>query len=82
MCVYLEAMGVFQKRSTMYGDLWREYGVEDNLSHMRSKVARADRVLRARGEGGEARISESDLVDSPLDLINYSVFFIRNVRGR
>lgn len=80
MMVYLEAMSLFIQRNALYGDLWREYGPEDSLLHMRSKLARAE-VTHGRSKGDDADISEAELVDSPLDLINYSVFYIRNVRG-
>lgn len=71
--VFKEAMHIFEERNAEYGDLWREYGCEDNLLHMRSKLARTERSAKLKGFNAD--------LDSPLDLLNYTVFFIRNARA-
>ncbi len=81
MMVYIEAFSLFVQRNAMYGDLWRQYGAEDNLMHMRSKLARTNVSFDKWKEGGEDMPETEHVLDSPLDLINYSTFFVRNMRG-
>lgn len=81
MMVFIEAFSLFVQRNAMYGDLWREYGASDNLMHMRSKLARTEITHRKWLEGGEDMPDTDSVLDSPLDLINYCTFFIRNMRG-
>lgn len=70
LMVLLEAFGVFQEREAKYHSLWMQYGATDSYQHVRSKAARTQFYL----EGHE---DESD----PIDLINYTVFLIRNMRA-
>lgn len=70
LAVYLEAFRVFTEREEKYRSLWKQYGAVDSYHHVTSKAARTQFYL----EGFE---DESD----PIDLINYTVFLIRNVRA-
>jgi len=70
LTVLVECLKIFDERNSKYKDLWKEVGQDDNLHHMKHKVARVDMMFRS---------GETD-VDDALDLINYAVFFIRNGR--
>lgn len=75
MDVFREALELFEQRNNSddgYSDLWKEYGWEDSLVHMRSKLRRVEQRFR--------NLTSQDL-DDALDLLNYTVFFIRNVRA-
>jgi len=68
--VLFEAVALYEEREKKYKGLWKEGGVADSLRHITSKSAR----VHAIGEG------RTDL-DDALDLINYTVFLIRNFRA-
>lgn len=73
--VFAEALRLFEDRNngpSGYNDLWKQYGWEDNLVHMRSKLGRVRQ--RFDTDGGD----NQDLDDAH-DLLNYTTFFIRNV---
>lgn len=84
MAVFLDAMTIFQERNARYGDLWKEYGWRGNLLHVQSKAARVRRVwwdghrIQVPDLGTAVDHLQSDL-DDAYDLLNYTVFFIRNV---
>lgn len=74
--VFIEALRLFDQRNNGphgYRDLWKTYGWRDSLLHLRSKLRR---VLTRFDDQGAA---ERDL-DDAFDLLNYTTFFIRNVR--
>jgi len=85
MGVLVEAMGLYISRNALYGDLWKKKGANDSLHHMESKFLRTQTLhmvieqLQATGDGNKEAAAE--LLDSPLDLINYSAFYIQNVRA-
>lgn len=69
----LTALTIFDQRNTgHYDDLWKDFGWEDSLVHMRSKVSRATKLFREDS-------AEKDL-DDAYDLMNYTAFFSRNVK--
>lgn len=75
MSIMRRALELFDERNNSeagYEDLWKSYGWGDSLLHMRSKLSRVER--RFREQAG----AQQDL-DDAYDLINYTVFFIRNV---
>lgn len=70
LAVFMQAYEIFSEREGKYKSLWQQYGAVDSYQHVRSKAARTQFYL----EGHE---DESD----PIDLINYAVFLVRNVRA-
>lgn len=66
---FVEAMKIYEKRGRKYGDAWKKYGANDCLFHMRSKLARIQAVIE-RGNDGD--------LDDGIDLLNYTVFAMRN----
>lgn len=71
--VYLDAYGVYLERNARYTNLWRQYGARDTAHHCRSKA------LRVGAELSKDKASDDYDLDDAYDLINYSVFTIRNV---
>ena len=69
--IYIEAFQLFMEREARYNSLWMKYGARDSLHHMNSKVARTQFLLEGFSEDQ----------DDPLDLINYTAFFLRNLRA-
>jgi hypothetical protein len=69
--IYIEAFQLFMEREAKYNSLWMQYGAVDSYQHMRSKVARTQFLLEGFSEDQ----------DDPLDLINYTAFFLRNLRA-
>lgn len=73
--IFRRALEIFESKNNAdggYEDLWKQYGWADNLLHMRSKLSRIERRFRDQGA------THVDL-DDAYDLLNYVVFFIRNV---
>lgn len=73
--VLMEALMIFRERNAKRADLWREFGWEDSTLHIRSKAMRLGLLLNQ-----EIDVEPVELLDDALDLINVSVFFVRNVR--
>lgn len=79
MAVFLEAFRIYQERNARHGDVvWKASGWNGMLNDMRKKL---DRVwFEFMSIQADEDTSEMDL-DSALDLLNYTVFFIRQVRA-
>jgi hypothetical protein len=77
---YLECMRVFIERNAVHNDAWKEYGAEDSAGHCRSKALRvkhhADKMAGWDGIPAELK---AEALDDGRDLVNYGVFFVRNV---
>jgi hypothetical protein len=74
VAVLMNATAIAVERGKRYGDLWRHRGYLGNLLHMDSKHLR---LMREFYEN-DSEIQQNQL-DDAYDLINYTVFFIRNV---
>lgn len=74
--VLLGAFEKFVQRNERYKDVWRESGWKGSLFDMRKKLTRIWRVFwRSEPE------QQIDLeCDDAYDLINFTAFFIRNVK--
>lgn len=71
-----EALQLFMARNEgKYHDLWKAYGAEDSLQHMKSKLARTKQNFQDTLASDAGALD----IDDALDLINYTVFYIRNV---
>jgi hypothetical protein len=69
LAILVRAYYKFVERNAKYKDLWAEYGIDDSLLHIKSKAARIVRLVAEDGLGAD--------IDDAIDLINYTVFFIR-----
>lgn len=65
-------MELYVERDELHDALWKEYGAADNILHVRSKFLRMESLAK-RGRFENALIEAEDL-------INYALFFIRNVQ--
>ena len=74
--VMTAALRKFGERNQRYKDVWKESGWKGSLFDMRKKLTRIWRVFW-RGEPTEQIDWECD---DAYDLINFTAFFIRNVR--
>lgn len=81
MEVLLQVFAKFVERNAQYKDLWRNGGPRDSANHIESKAARIQHFTRMIADI-DWSLSEVDApVDDAIDLINYAVFYIRNVAG-
>lgn len=76
LAVLFEAWLIFRERNSKRADLWKQFGWQDSVLHLRSKAARVALVLDT-----DLDIEPEDVLDDAVDTINYAVFFLRNVRG-
>lgn len=76
--IMLIALQVFSERDPKYHDLWKRRGWLGSLMHIDSKAAR---LMETFWKGTPGRMPMPDDVDDAIDLINYAVFFIRNLQA-
>jgi hypothetical protein len=74
--VLIEALEIFLERNAKRADLWKQFGWQDSALHLRSKALRIALALEK-----DLDIDPEDVLDDAIDIINYAVFFVRNVRG-
>lgn len=67
--IFVRVMRKFVERNAKYKDLWKEYGIDDSMLHIKSKAARIQRLVAEDGLGAD--------IDDAIDLINYTGFFVR-----
>jgi hypothetical protein len=85
--VLQEALNIFKQRSTVRGDLWAQFDLNDALHHCRDKLARCEAYASAlQGPPRDFPTPERDqfteaMKDDLLDLINYTVFTYRHLTG-
>src|SRR3989304_10094615 len=70
VAVLLEAVALYEEREKKYRGLWKEYGVADSHHHIVSKTSRLRMAYTGQAD-----------IDDALDLINYTVFLVRNFRA-
>jgi hypothetical protein len=77
-----EANLIYVKKDDIRGDMWRQFPVGDKIRELRERVTRieaqADRFDDETPERNEAL--RQAIIDDGLDIINYSVFMIRQLR--
>lgn len=75
---FLRAFDIYVERNSKRDSLWRKFGWRDSLMHMRSKMERVFVMLRS-GRPEEFTGTVDDM-DDLYDLLNYTVFCIRNLK--
>jgi hypothetical protein len=76
--VFVEAYNLYKQRNLRHEDVWKESGWIGMLVDMRKKMDRTWNDFINVGSDEDA--SKMDL-DSALDLLNFTVFFIRQIRA-
>lgn len=73
MQVLVESMFIYQEREAARGGLWKAAGAVDSAHHLKSKGARVKHAVdHTMPDAG---------IDDALDAVNYSAFYVRNVRA-
>lgn len=75
---FLDALRVHSQRSKSYSDAWRHYGALSNLLTMARKI---DRLMAVHWNPQGRLEFHKDELDDAVDLLNYTVFFMRNVNA-
>jgi len=73
----LEAFLLYKQKNAKYKNLWKVGGWWDSAHHIRHKGLRIGGLL----EGFKEDHNPSERIEDALDLINYCLFFVRNVRA-
>lgn len=71
----------FEERNKEYRDLWKEGGTPDSIFHCGHKLARLRRLDENASLLAHGTANYGQFHDNALDLINYTVFAIRNKRA-
>jgi hypothetical protein len=80
--ILIEAIKIYLEKDPVRGSMWRDFGAEDKV---RELIERSRRIEVALGHmdsslpGHDKHMCEV-MIEDALDLINYSVFFIRQLR--
>jgi hypothetical protein len=80
----LEAVKVYSDRTRAYGQVWQQYGALANLLNAARKADRLMAVWWTEEEeyvGNGQPVLHKDAMDDAIDLINYTVFFMRAARA-
>ncbi len=76
---FVGALKIYQRREKVHQGNWKRFGWKDSIHHMKSKFSRLNQHrLMASVHGEEAFTGD---LDDAYDLMNYTVFFVRNVVG-
>lgn len=89
--IFMESVDIFSDRTKVRGHMWREFPPSDKLRMMGEKLRRAEAAYArlqmyeqtyANDEihSGTLKFFKDEFEDSLLDLNNFSVFAIRQVR--
>jgi hypothetical protein len=76
--VMVEAFLLYLEKNGKYANLWKEGGHMDSAHHVRHKGARVG--MLATQPLAAPPNKPQEFIEDALDLINYSCFFVRNVR--
>jgi hypothetical protein len=77
LAVFFEAFRLYEQRNKKHRSVWKESGWMGMMVDMRKKM---DRIWSQFSQyRSDEDVSQEDL-DSALDLLNFTVFFIRQVR--
>lgn len=80
--IFMEALVIFNERQERYGDeVWQASGWRGMLVDMRKKLDRLWAEYYNLDNTGKHINAESYDLDSAYDLLNFTVFFIRQVRA-
>ena len=86
--IFYEAMRIYKDRSTVRGQMWLEWPPSDKIREMRERIMRIEAAYINRErmippiEGPEFPHSALDrtIIEDSLDLLNYTVFLIKQIR--
>lgn len=78
--VFLEALEIYDSRTSAYGQVWKQYGALSNLLSVARKTDRLMEYWWHDQDMVEVPLLHKDSLDDAIDLINYTIFFIRNAR--
>jgi hypothetical protein len=76
--VLQEANHIYQEKSLQRGDMWRQFPVGDKIRELRERVTRIEAI--SQREGLLISTKNDLLIEEGLDIINYTVFMIRQLR--
>lgn len=75
-----EMAALYARKNRDYGDsfteMYKEWGARYPLSRMQEKLRRATQILRS----GEAQVTEEKVTDTLLDLANYALMTIMELK--
>lgn len=75
--IFVEALGIYDEKDTLYGQAWKRLGALNNLSRMATKMERLlEMYWHKEIHRGARRGGKLDL-DDAFDLLNYTAFFVR-----
>lgn len=82
--VLFEAQQIFKEKNALRGDMWREFPPSDKLREIQERQRRIEklyaRVLEMPPFDRQQSMLVKAIEEDTLDLINYAVFFIRQLR--
>lgn len=74
-----EADLIFIKMSEIRGQMWLDYPPSDKLRELRERIDRLDHAYKFYEESGNLGAREA-LIEDAIDMINFSAFFVKQIR--
>lgn len=83
--VLMESFRLFREKNAVRGDLWKQFPPSDKIRELRERVLRIETAARImNGAQGDLivqrELAAEAIVEDALDIINFAVFLIRQVR--
>jgi hypothetical protein len=77
--VLIDAERIYEERSLVYGDVWKQYGALNNLVRAATKIDRLMAIWWHNQDDFEGFVTalHKDGLDDAYDAINYLAFFVR-----
>jgi hypothetical protein len=90
MEVLARSLAIYEDRTVTRGETWadEEFGVDDSVHHIRSKVARCEHAIKrierrlVDNPDADVDVIVDAMLDDLQDIINYAAFGIRHLTGR
>lgn len=81
--VLMQAQEIFQQKNILRGPMWREFPPSDKIRELRERVRRIEQaysqVQKLHPDSPSTPSLKVAVIDDAIDIINYSVFLVRQL---
>lgn len=79
LLVLLEAYNLYREKTTMRGDLWRQFPPSDKVRELRERVSRMETTQNSMYLVDRMEAGVRELRADAIDVINYAAFLIKQL---
>lgn len=77
--VLKEAFDLYQDKTSMRGDMWRQFPPSDKVRELRERVSRMEMIQNGMYLEGRMEAGRRELRAEAIDTINYAAFLIKQL---